>query len=205
MAGTADNFSSTTIAIGPGKLYAGLAIPGAGGRLILHTDGTPDSTQNPSALHLGYTEGGTEWKQSHTLTGFPVDETTFPLLSRVTAEEASISGSLIQIMDFDIDVILNPLNVRSNLAGTQGSTFGGMTTFSYNSVAVIFPIEGSSGPIVYGVFHLYKAVNDAGSAAKITSKALGASPFSFKGHVISTRAAGDQVGRKFRQTAGAAS
>lgn len=205
MAGTADNFSSTTVAIGPGKLYAGLAIPGAGGRLILHTDGTPDSTQNPSAIHLGYTEAGTEFKQSHSLTGFQADEANHDIISRITDEDASISGALIQVMDFDIDVILNPLNVRSNLPGTQGSTFGGLTSFSYQSVAVIFPIEGSSSPVIYGVFHLYKAVNDAGSAAKVTSKSLAASPFSFKGHTIPTRAAGDQVGRKYRQTAGAAS
>lgn len=205
MAGTADNFSSTTVAIGPGKLYAGLAIPGAGGRLILHTDGTPDSTQNPSAIHLGYTEGGTEWKQGHSLTEFRADESNFPIISRITEESASISGSLLQLMDFDINAILNPLDVRSNLAGTQGATFGGLTTFTYQSVAVIFPIEGSSAPVVYGVFHLYKAVNDSEAAAKITSKALGATPFSFKGHAIPTRTAGDQVGRKFRQTAGAAS
>lgn len=205
MAGIADNFSSTTVAIGPGKLYAGLAIPGAGGRLILHTDGTPDSTQNPSALHLGYTESGVEMKLSHTLTGFSADESNFPILSRVTAEEASISGSLLQVVDFDIQILLHPLATRSNLAGTQGMTFGGDTMFDYSSVAVIFPIEGSSSPIVYGVFHLYKAVNDAGMAAKITSKALGASPFAFKGHAVSTRAAGDQVGRMYRQTAGATS
>lgn len=205
MAGTADNFSSSVVAIGPGKIYAGLAIPGANGRLILASDGTPDATQNPSALHLGYTESGTEWKMSHTLTEFPADETNFPIVSRITKEDASISGSLIQVMDFDIQVILNPTAVRSNLAGTQGITFGGLTTFVYQSVAVIFPIEGSSSPIVYGVFHLYKSLNDQGMAAKITSKALGATPFAFKGHAIPTRAAGDQVGRAFRQTAGAAS
>lgn len=205
MAGTADNFSSTTVAIGPGKLYAGLAIPSAGGRLILHTDGTPDSTQNPSALHLGYTEGGTEFKIGHTLTGFTPDETNYAVISRVTAEEASLSGSLWQVMDFDIAAILNPLATRSNLAGTQGMTFGGNTTFSYQSVAVIFPIEGSSGPVIYGVFHLYKAVNDQGIAAKVTSKAVGATPFGFKGHTIPTRTAGDQVGRAYRQTAGATS
>lgn len=205
MAGTADNFSSTTVAIGPGKFYAGLAIPGAGGRLILASDGTPDATQNPTALHLGYTEGGTEWKMSHTLTGFPADESNFPIVSRVTAEEASISGSLLQILDFDIEILLNPLAVRSNLAGTHGMTFGGLTTLAYTSVAVVFPVEGSSGPVVYGVFHLYKALNDQGMAAKVTSKALGATPFAFKGHTVPTRAAGDQVGRAFRQLAGAAS
>lgn len=204
MAGTADNYSSTTVALGPGKLYAGLAIPGAGGRLILHTDGTPDSTQNPSALHLGYTEGGTEWKQSHTLQGFQPDEETFDVISRVTKEEASISGSLWQVMDFDITAILNPLETRSNLPGTQGATFGGLTAISYQSVAVIFPIEGSS-PTVYGVFHLYKALNDQGIASKVTSKSIGATPFGFKAHVIPTRAAGDRVGRRFRQTTGATS
>jgi hypothetical protein len=84
-------------------------------------------------------------------------------------------------------------------------TFGGDVTFDYSSVAVIFPIEGSSAPTVYGVFHLYKAVNDQGMAAKITSKSLGASPFAFRGHAIPTRAVGDQVGRMYRQLAGAAS
>lgn len=202
---TADNFSSTTVAIGPGKMYAGLAIPGAGGRLILSSDGTPDATQNPTALHLGYTDGGVEFKMNHTLTGFTPDETNFPVISRVTGEEASLSGSLWQVMDFDIAVILSPTAVRSNLAGTQGMTFGGLNTVSYNSVAVIFPIEGSSGPVIYGVFHLYKAINDQGIAAKVTKTAVGASPFGFKGHTIPTRAAGDQVGRAYRQTAGATS
>jgi hypothetical protein len=204
MAGTPNNFSSSTVAIGPGKLYAGLAIPGVGGRLILASDGTPDSTQNPNALHLGYTDGGVEWKQSHSLTEFTPDESNFPVISRVTGESASISGSYWQTMDFDINAIMNPLDVRSDLAGTQGATLGGVTTFSYQSVAVIFPIEGSS-PTIYGVFHLYKAVNDAEAAAKITSKAVGSSPFSFKGHVIPTRPVGDQVGRKFKQIAGATS
>ncbi len=205
MAGTSDRFDSTKVAIGPGKLYAGLAIPGTNGRLILASDGTPDAIQNPNALHLGYTEGGTEWKYAHTLTSFPADESNFPIVSRITGEEATISGSLLQVMDFDIATILSPTAVRSNASGTTGMTFGGNTTFSYNSVAVVFPIEGSSSPVVYGVFHLYKAVNDAGLAAQITSKKLGASPFAFKGHAISTRAAGDQVGRAFMQNAGAGS
>lgn len=201
---TADNFS-TLVAIGGGKLYAGLAIPGANGRLILSSDGTPDATQNPTAIHLGYTEGGTEFKLGHTITEFTPDETNYPVISRVTGEDASLSGSIWQVMDFDIATILNPTAVRSNLAGTQGMTFGGITTFNYQSVAVIFPIEGSSNPVVYGVFHLYKAVNDAGMAAKVTTKAVGATPFSFKGHTIPTRAVGDQVGRAYRQTPGATS
>lgn len=201
---TADNFS-TLVAIGGGKLYAGLAIPGAGGRLILSSDGTPDATQNPTAIHLGYTEGGVEFKMGHTLTGFTPDETNYPIISRITGEEASLSGSLWQVMDFDIATILSPTAVRSNLAGTQGMTFGGINTFTYQSVAVIFPIEGTSAPVVYGVFHLYKALNDQGIAAKVTSKAVGATPFGFKGHTIPTRTAGDQVGRAFRQTAGATS
>jgi len=203
---TADNFNSTDhIAIGKGKMYAGLAIPGVNGRLILASDGTPDSTQNPSAIHLGYTEAGVEFKLGHTVTDFFADESNFPILSRVTAEEAAMTGSLLQIMDFDIATILSPLSTRSNLNGTQGMTFGGGTTFSYQSVAVIFPIEGSSSPVIYGVYHLYKAVSDQGLTVKVTSKAPGFSPFGFKGYAIPTRAAGDQVGRAYRQTAGAAS
>jgi len=51
MGNTADNFLSTAVAVGPGKLYVdviGSAL-GVGGRLLLGTDGSPDSTQNPSA------------------------------------------------------------------------------------------------------------------------------------------------------------
>lgn len=206
MPGTADNWLTTAVAIGPGKIYADLGGASdhiwdgaAGARLLLHTDGTPLSTQNPNAVHLGMTEGGVEFSVKPTTQGFFADEFPDPIVTRVTAEEAVISGSLLQILDLPVQTIMNPTATRADVTGTQRLTFGGSGTLAYTSVAVIFPIEGS--PTIYGVFHLYKAFNDQGLAAQISSKKLGASPFAFRGQAIVTRAAGDRVGTMFRQVA----
>lgn len=205
MAGTADNFVTTDVAIGPCKLYAELAIPGAGGRLILASDGTPDATQNPNAVHLGMTESGVSWSTKPTLSNFSADEFQDPIITRVTGNEIVLSGNLLQIMNMSIADILTQNATRSDLAGTQGVSLGTNPTPQYTSVAAIWAIEGSSGPTIYGVFHLYKAFNDQGLAAQITSKKLGTTPFAFRGVAITTRAAADTTGRFFKQLAGAAS
>lgn len=205
MAGTADNWVTTAVAIGPGKIYSELAIPGAGGRLILAADGTPDATQNPSAVHLGMTEGGTAWSVKPAVQTFNADEFQDPIITRITGNEIAITGSLLQIMDMAVADILLQNGTRSDLSGTQGVSIGTVAVPVYSSVAVVFPIEGSTGPVVYGVFHLYKAFNDQGLAAQITSKKLGATPFAFRGIAITTRAAADTTGRFFKQLAGAAS
>lgn len=205
MAGTADNWLVTDVARGPGKLYAGLAIPGAGGRLILYSDGTPDATQNPSAVHLGMTEEGTSWSVKPTITDYHADEFQDPIISTVTGNEIAMTGSLLQIMNIPIADILLQNATRSDLAGTQGITIGTVDVLQYTSVACIWPIEESSGPTVYGVFHLYRCFNDQGLAAQITSKKLGATPFAFRGIAITTRAKTDTTGRFYRQLGGAAS
>lgn len=205
MAGTADNWVVTDVIIGPGKFYAGLGTPGAGGRLILSSDGTPDATQNPLAVHLGMTEGGTAWSIKPTFQKFFADEFLDPIITRATQQETMITGSLYQILNMAIAAILLPTGTRSDLSGTTGMSFGGDGAFDYSSVAVIAPVEGSSAPVVYQVFHLYKAFNNAGIASQITSKKVGATPFAFEGSAITTRAVGDQTGRLFRQNSGAAS
>lgn len=209
MAGTADNWLTTAIVKGPGKAYAnlggtpaaGLGWDGAAGaRLLLHTDGTPNSTQNPLAVHLGMTEGGTTFSVKPTFTDFYADEFTDPIATQVTQDQAVIGGSLLQLVDMTVQAIMIPTATRSDLGGAQGLSFGGATTLVYTSVAVIFPLEGATK---WGVFHLYKAFNDQGLAGQITSKKLGASPFAFRGLAITTRSSGDQVGYYFRQVSGA--
>jgi hypothetical protein len=199
MAGTADNFVSAAVAKGPGKLYAGLSIPAAGVRLILASDGTPDATQNPTAQHLGMTESGSEFLVRPSVTNFFADEFVDPILSQVEQEEKVISGALLQIADMDIAQTLLPTATRSDVMGTKGLTFGGAGNLTYTSVALIFPLQAAAGE--YGVFHLYKAFNDQGLAAKITRKALSSSPFAFRGLGITSRPAGDQAGRWYIQQA----
>lgn len=209
MAETLDNFIAEAVLIGPGKFYADLG--GGSGqwdgaadvRLILGPTGAPDSDQNPNAKHFGYTEAGTEWLVKPNSTGFTPDESLEAVITRVTAEDKVISGSMWQVLDMDLAEILMPTATRSDVMGSKGLTFGGSGVLAYTSVAVIAPLE--SDPTRFAVFHLYKAFNDAGLAAQVTSKKPTASPFAFRGQAIGTRAAGDRAGRYFVTNAGAQS
>lgn len=196
------NFSNTKVAIGPGKLWvdlggtAGAWDGGAGIRLLLDVNGYPQAAQNPNALHVGYTEGGEEMTIKPAKTDFFADESLYPIVSRINQETATITGSALQVMDFDLQEVLNPTATRQTALGADGLTFGGSGVLTYTSVAVIFPLEEDTTR--FGVFHLYKAYNDQGLAAKITSKALSAIPFAFQGIAIGERAIGDQVGAFFK-------
>lgn len=209
MAGsTADNFNTLDVPIGPGKLYIDLGggsgewNGAAGVRLILASDGSPDATQNPNALHIGWTDAGSTFSVKPTFANFFADESPDPIISRVTAQEALISGSLYQVMDMDLVEVLNPTATRSDVMGSTGVTFGN-ATISYTSVALIWPFEAD--PTRFGVIHLYKAYNDQGLAGNITSKDVSKSPYAFRGLAVSTRAAADRVGRYYTQNAGAGS
>lgn len=207
MAGTPNNWLTSRIALGPGKVYGNLGGTNnaewdlaAGVRLLLDTDGAPNVTQNPNAVHLGMTEGGEEWSVKPTKTDFFADEFTNPITSRITNEEGVITASVLQISDMAVQALLNPTATRSDVGGTEGLTFGGLGTITFRSFAVIWPVEGS--PTLFQVFHLYKGYNDQGIAAQITSKKLGSSPIAIRGYAITTRTVGDQLARFYRQVSG---
>lgn len=206
MPGITDNWLTNRIALGPGKMYGNLGgtnnAPwdlGVGVRLILFSDGTPSSTQNPNAVHLGMTEGGEQWEVKPTSTYFFADEFIDPITSRITANETRISGSLLQISDMPVQVIMNPTATRADLAGVQRLTFGAGSII-YRSFAVIWPVEGDVTK--FHVFHVYKAYNDQGMAAQITKTKLGASPFAIRAYADTTRAVTDTTGEFFIQTGG---
>lgn len=208
MAGTPDGFNTLDVGIGPGKFYADLGTGSgewdiaSGTRLILASDGTPDSLQNPNAKHVGWTDAGWQWSVKPTFTNFNADESPDPIISRVTAQEAIIAGSLLQVMDMDLVEILNPTLTRSDLQGGKGATIGNATP-RYTSVALIWPYEDDETRFAY--IHFYKAFNDQGLAANITSKDVSKSPVAFRGLAISTRPKTDRVGYYFTQNAGAQS
>lgn len=209
MPGTADNFVAAATMIGRSKFYVDLGSGsgewngGTNVRLILDDDGSPDSSQNPNARHLGYTEAGLEWLIRATLEHFTPDEETNPIISRVQSEEAIISGSMWQVTDMALAEVLIPTATRSDVMGSQGVTIGGNPAIPFTSVAAIAPLQ--SDPTRFAVFHLYKALNDSGFAAQWTKTKPASSPFAFRGYVISTRNEGDKVGRYYVQNAGAQS
>lgn len=208
MSGTPNNWLTSRIVLGPGKFYANLGgttnAPwdlAAGVRLLLDPDGAPNTTQNPYAKHIGMTEGGVEFAAKPTKTDFFADEFNDPITSRITADELTISGSLYQIADFDAMQLMHPTATRSDVGGSEGLTFGGSTSLVFRSYAVIWPVEGD--PTKFTVFHIYKGFNDQGLAAQVTKTKVGSSPFAIRGYAITTRSAGDQTARFFRQVSGA--
>lgn len=199
MVGTNDNFQSTKIQAGNyGKLYVGLAIPAAGAHIKLANDGTPDATENPSAIHVGITEKGTKFTGKPTIQKFFGDEFAYPLKEVITMVDASFAGSWLQVMDIDVLAAMTlGFGTRADGAGFQKINLGSPQTVTYQSVALIFPLE--SDPTLFGIFHLYKAIQTAGFDLDVSKKAMAASPFTFEGVGITTRVITDQLGYVAKQ------
>lgn len=195
MAGTATRYDSTLIQAGsPGQLWAGLAIPGAAARITLDTDGTPDATANPSAVHLGMTREGSTMAITPTFENFFADEFPAPIKSRMTAVEMSISCEMLQTVDFiTLQKIMQGWGTYATGSGFQEIRVGQTASISYESVALIFPLEADATK--FGVFNLYQAFVEGGlSAYQVSRKIMSGAQIVFKGTAITTRAATDTIG-----------
>lgn len=197
MAGTADSWKTTAIAQNAGKLYRGVAIPGAGARITLETDGTPEAVANPNAKHLGATKAGAKLMIKSTLTNFSVDEFRAAIVTNLDALSMGIACELVGITDLDLITYALPG------VGTKGAAAGyeqvqiGSKAIAYDSVALIFPLIEDTTK--YGIFHIYKALNDAGVEWAQSRKELGFTPLNLVGYEITTRAATDTLGNFWKQ------
>lgn len=199
MAGTATNFSTTTIKAGtPGQLWANVAVPGSGARLTLHTDGTPDSTANPNAVHLGMTKAGATFTVKPAFTAYNADEFRSPIKSSLDAVEAVIEAEILQVEDFDIlEQLTQGFATLSSGSGYEQLTFG-VKSITYVPVALIWPTEAD--PTKFAVMQLYKTINEAGlEAIQIARQSQGACKVMFRGHDITSRVAADVVGSYWKQ------
>ena len=191
MPGTADNFSSTLLTIGPGKFYTSCAVPAGGARLTLHTDLTPESVANPSAKHVGFTDAGNKFIYTPEVEVFEADEQTAPIFSRILTENAMIEGQMLQGADLTTLDELLFAGAKASGSGYEQITLGGNTSITGVSVALIAPTVASS---TYAqVVNIYNAYNERGLEVEITRRTLAKIPYSFKGLQISTRTQGDRL------------
>lgn len=197
MAGTATDWKTAKIAQNAGWLWRGLAVPGAGARLTLHTDGTPDSTASPNAKHLGATRAGAKLMIKSTLQNFNVDEFRAPIVTNLDTVAMGISGELVGVTDMELMAWLLPgVGTRSTASGYDQVTVGSKA-IAYDSIALIFPlIEDTTD---YGVFHIYNGLNDPGVEFAVSRKELGFTPFSIVGYEITSRATADTLGSYWKQ------
>lgn len=197
MAGTADAWKTTLIAQNPGKLYRGLAIPGAGARPTLFTDGTPDATANPSALHLGATKAGSKLMTKPGFNKFNVDEFRAAVVTNLDAMEMGISAELVGVTDQQLMAYLLPgVGTRATGAGYDYVTIGAKAIV-YDCVLLTYQLV--EDVTKYGWFQIYSALNDAGVEWAVARKELGFTPVSFVGYEITSRAAGDTLGQFGKQ------
>lgn len=199
MAGTATNWNVAAIAQNQGQLWANLAIPAAGARLTLHTDGTPDSTANPNAKHLGMTREGAQFMVKPKFDQYYADEFVQPIKTGLSEQEMMITAELLQVTDTALLELLTPgVGTKTTGTGYEQVTFG-QRPIVYSSVAVIFPTEAD--PTKFAIFQLYKAINEGGIDMKIGRKTLSGIPVSFRGFDIPTRAIADTAGSFWKQVA----
>lgn len=196
MAGTATDYDVSKIIQTKAQLWAGLAIPGSGARLTLHTDGTPDATANPNAVHLGMTKEGAKIMAKTNFNEFYADEFVDAIKRSIEKQEMSIEAELLQF-DIDILALITPgAGTKATGSGYEQIKFG-QIDIVYSSVALIWPTEAD--PTKFGVFHLYKALNTQGFESAIGRKQLSGLPVRFQGQAITTRATTDTTGAWWQQ------
>lgn len=203
MPGSTLNWSTVNIPRGQrAELWAKLAVPGAGARLTLHTDFTPESVANPSALHVGRLAEGAELQYKTTLQHRFSDEFDAPFDTNIDVVEARIVGVVMNALDTAVMEVLMPGVAKATGTGYEELAFGGPTAAPTKySFAVIWRMP--EDPTKVAVFQLYSALNNEGFAMRIRrgGNGVGSTPIALQGFAVSTRAAGDQVGKLWKQVA----
>jgi hypothetical protein len=194
MAGTPDNYTVGAIPAGViARLYGNVAVPGAGARLTLFTDGTPDATANPNAKHLGYTDAGMTFTATSTPVEFFADELGPPIKRGVDSVALSISATLLQTNDEEVEkLMLADIGTYSTASGYKQFTLGIKAALSYASFAVVFPSPQDATK--YAVWHLYSAANTAGVTFTVGRKTRSGTPVTITGYAVDGRASADNLG-----------
>lgn len=192
MPGTAKNYATNMVELGPGDIWLDVAVPAAAARVTLFTDGTPDATANPSAKHLGMTQEGAKLIYTPSITNFESDEQTAPILSQNVGEELRIEGSMLQILDTALITKLAAGATYGTAGGYEQNTIGGKQTVATFTILYVAPVYADTTKFL--VVNIYKGYNAAGWQADLSRKKMAAVAFNFFGLSISTRAANDQLG-----------
>lgn len=198
MPATALNFNTAHIVNQYGWGWVGLAIPAAGARITLFTDGSPDATANPNAKHLGHTTEGWSFAATPEVDRLTADEAVAPIKVTTGAVEASIQGNIIQLTDLSgvQQYLVQGMGTYGTAVGYEQITLG-LIAVTYTAAALIWPTEADATKFV--IYNLYKAINVGGLGGTVRRRQLGSHPVNLSGIAITTRAAADQLGNYWKQ------
>lgn len=200
MPGSQLNYDSQAIIVDVvGQLWAGLAVPAAAARLTLHTDGTPESVANPNAIHLGHTKEGAKISIVSSITKHFADEEAAAIKATVEQTEFMVEGTFLQLIDEDVlKKMTAGFGTYTTAAGYKEFAIG-RKTLDYESVALIFPTPMDKTK--FAVAHIYNALNEGGLGFGVSRKGMSETPFKFVGYGLTSRAAGDSLGKYWWQIA----
>lgn len=194
MAAATKNYNANQIILGPSDIWLDVAVPAASSRMTL-TSGTPDTTANPNAIHLGMTSAGVTFEYVPEIQDFTSDELTAPHMSRIISESCTIKGEFLQVFNWALlekMTVGGTKGVNTNTStGYEELTMGGLSTVSTYSIALIG--QDISGTDQYWVIQLYKTYNKAGFNFSVTRKDQSKAAFEFMGLAVPGRAVGDQI------------
>lgn len=198
MPASTQNFAPTQITDQFGYFWVDVAVPGAGARITLFTDGSPDSTSNPNAKHLGHTTEGWEFTARKESDDITVDEAVAPIDTVITNIPAALAANLAQTQDIGgvLKHLAQGFGTYSTAAGYEQITMG-IIPLTYLAVALITPTKADSTK--FFVYNLYKSLNDSGLANQIRRRGLGNNPVAFRGLSLTSRATTDQIGNVWKQ------
>lgn len=198
MPGTVKDYNALVTSSGPGDLWLDLAVPGPAARMVLFTDGTPDATANPGAMHLGMTKEGCKVSFNAEILDSLADELAAPYASKIQNEIGKIEGEWLQVLDMGLVDVLTLGTTLVTAAGIEQVIFGGKVAIESTCCALIWETKIAGQ---YAVAMLYKAFNEGGWSSQVSRRqGDGTSTLSLRGLSVGTRAAGDQIGTVWRET-----
>lgn len=189
-----DSWKTTNVAQNYGRLYRSVAVPAAGARPTVTTDGILESAV---AVHMGATKGGSKLMAKSSMTKHMVDEFRAPILTNIDTVEMGISAELVGVTDMELAAYLMPgVGTRSTGVGYDYVTVGAKA-IAYDCVCLTFSLIEDSTKT--GWFMLYNALNDTGVEWALARKELGSTPVSFVGYELTSRATADSLGQFGKQ------
>lgn len=192
MAGTAKNYSSTLTASGPVDIWFELAVPTAGNAPTLHTDGTPESVANPTAVHAGMLKTGGGVNINGEIQERTSDNLAAPYETRLLTVQMSILGDMLQFSAILLELItIGATRDASPPTGKTGITLGSISAANYTCLAAIWE-QKTAGKYFTGV--IYNGYQANSFELGLNRNEDAAAEIEFKALAVGTRATEDQVG-----------
>jgi hypothetical protein len=197
------NVDATKIHQGPGRLWLNVSVPASGSRLIINSSGDPTAG---TPIFAGATEGAATVLLSPKLEPIGADQVAAPIDVAITGEAASIEvtlkeSDLAKLKNFIVNGAYTTGTDTGLPAGSQAYeeiAFGGILSIPKSSVAVISPRRDATGKFI--VSQLYSAYQAEAIQLSFQRGKETTYKVKFEGLADGSRAAGDQVGKLYRQT-----